>query len=512
MTPFDRVSEAVPPKRSAFRSPAARVGWFCIAIFLLLALASAWTRRPWCDEAWFADPAYNLLTKGMMGTTVLEPAGHYRHPIGIQQHTYWIMPLHILAQTAWYEVTGFSLESMRILSILFGLLGLAAWFQIIKLLTGDQVAAWVVVCFLSLDYTFIETASVGRMDMMSAALGFSALAMFLRMREQHFTKAVFISQALVAASLFTHPVGGMLSFAALGVVTVHLDRKRIRLVHVGLAMVPYLAGMAGWGIYILQKPDDFVAQFRSNASGRFQDLARPWIAIQREIAERYLQYFGFQPGASVLSRLKIVPVIAYLAGCIGALASRNFRSRPGMRTLFLVIGTYVIGLVIIDSSRQGYYLVYSLTSLCVGFAMWMYWLWIGRAVPRSVLGAAVCMVLLLQGALTAYRIVVLNTMQKRYMPVIAFLQREMPPEKLLMGSAELGFKLGFDRNLTDDVTLGYYTKKRADFIVVEDLNYGQSFESFRARQPEVYRYVTQMLSSDYRCVYDHNVYKIYRRR
>src|SRR6185295_9082725 len=111
------------PEKMVLRPWAGRLGLFCAALFLFLAFASAYTRRPWCDEAWFADPAFNLLTKGTMGTTVLEPSGHYRHPIGIQQHTYWIMPLHILLQTAWYKMAGFSLGSLRTLSILFGLSG-----------------------------------------------------------------------------------------------------------------------------------------------------------------------------------------------------------------------------------------------------------------------------------------------------------------------------------------------------------------------------------------------------
>jgi 4-amino-4-deoxy-L-arabinose transferase-like glycosyltransferase len=483
-----------------------------MVVFLLLSVGSARTRRPWCDEAWFADPAYNLITNGMMGTTILEPAGHYRHPIGIQQHTYWVMPLHILGQAAWYKLVGFSLDSLRALSILFGLLALAAWFQIVYSLTSDRLAAWVVFCFLCVQPTFVETASVGRMDMMSAALGFASLAVYLRLRDHHFSLAIFAGHALVAASLFTHPVGGVLAFVALLVLCLRLDRARTRLFHLSLVGMPYLLAMAGWGIYILQMPSDFVAQFSSNASGRFQDLAVPWTAVRREITERYLANLGFQHNSSILSRLRLLPLIAYLFGCLAASASRGFRARRGHSTLLMLVAAYTLGLMILDGSRQGYYLVYSMAALSVGFSLWIYWLWDARALSRYAVVSAVGLILLLQTALTAYRIVSLNTMRNRYLPAVAFLQRNMSSRMLLMGSAELGFKLGFDANLTDDPTLGYYTGKRADIVVVEDLNYAEEFDSFRRHQPNVYRYINRLLTVDYHCVYDHNFYKIYARR
>ena len=422
------------------------------------------------------------------------------------------MPLQILVQAAWYKLAGFSLGSLRALSILFGLLALASWFQIVNSLTADRLTAWVVFCFLCLQPTFVETASVGRMDMMSAALGFAALAVYLRLRDRHFSLAIFASHALVAASLFTHPVGGVLAFVALLVLTVRLDRARTRFFHLPLVALPYLLAMAGWGIYILQMPSDFVAQFRSNASGRFQDLAAPGTAVRREITERYLANLGFQPNSSVFSRLRLLPLIAYLFGCLAASASRGFRARRGHSTLLMLIAAYTLGLMILDSSRQGYYLVYSMVPLSVGFSLWICWLWDARALRSYVVASAVGLLLLLQTALTAYRVVSVNTMRNRYLPAVAFIQRNMSPGMLLMGSAELDFQLGFDANLTDDPTLGYYTGKRADIIVVEDLNYAEEFDSFRRRQPDLYRYITRLLTADYHCVYDQRFYKIYARR
>jgi hypothetical protein len=47
-----------------------------------------------------------------------------------------------------------------------------------------------------------------------------------------------------------------------------------------------------------------------------------------------------------------------------------------------------------------------------------------------------------------------------YMPVVDYLQQHVPPGTLVMGSAELGFHLGFTPALIDDVRLGYFSSRR----------------------------------------------------
>ena len=73
-------------------------------IYLLLGTASAMTKLPVCDEAWYANPAINLSAGRPMATTVLESAGT---PLrGLDRHTYWVMPLYIVSQAAVDELFG----------------------------------------------------------------------------------------------------------------------------------------------------------------------------------------------------------------------------------------------------------------------------------------------------------------------------------------------------------------------------------------------------------------------
>jgi 4-amino-4-deoxy-L-arabinose transferase-like glycosyltransferase len=185
---------------------AALIGYF------LLATGSIFTRLPWVDEGIFASPAYNLVSKGYMGTAAMETAGTPWQ--GIERHTYWIVPLHLLAQAGWYELFGFGLFSMRTLSALWGLAALAALYTVVLRLSRDRAVAALAAALIALDCSFIATASSGRMDMMNAALGMAGLATYLCLREQHLPIAVLAGHSLVCASGLTHP-NGILYFASL---------------------------------------------------------------------------------------------------------------------------------------------------------------------------------------------------------------------------------------------------------------------------------------------------------
>src|SRR5436309_10558019 len=102
---------------SAGRSGSALLIGFLIAVvFVALALLLVFTKRPWVDEAWFTGPALDLVSHGRLGTLLLDPAGSHLRLYktdgvlqGINQHTYWVMPLHLLQLALWGKVLGFSI-------------------------------------------------------------------------------------------------------------------------------------------------------------------------------------------------------------------------------------------------------------------------------------------------------------------------------------------------------------------------------------------------------------------
>ena len=114
---------------------------------------------------------------------------------------------------------------MRLLSLAWGLLALAAWGAILWKLTGRALLALGGVALIAVDYHFLMQASDGRMDAMAVALGWSGVAAYLMLRERNFTLAVAVSHTLAAMAIFTHPNGVMIALI-LAVTTLYFDRAQ----------------------------------------------------------------------------------------------------------------------------------------------------------------------------------------------------------------------------------------------------------------------------------------------
>jgi 4-amino-4-deoxy-L-arabinose transferase-like glycosyltransferase len=479
-------------------------------VFTAAASAVALTRIPWCDEAWFACAGFNLAAHGKLVTPVIAAAPDDPKTIGLDRHTYWVMPLHLLLQAGWYKLFGFSLFALRSLSILGGLVALGSWFVIVRELTGDVSAAVLTVVLLGADYVFILRAADGRMDMMSAALGFAALAAYLALRSRSLDLAILAAHTLVVLSGLTHPNGGMLSLAGVAFLTFRYDRASIRGRQVALMALPYLAGAAGWGLYIAEDPKLFLTQFGGNASNRLGTFRAPWLALRREIAERYLPAFGFQAGAPAAARIKLLLLLGYLAGLAGTLSVAGLRRRPGVRALLVLTAISVLFLTLFDSTKHSAYLVYVMPLFSAILSVWILWCRTRPALPAGVVTIAVAAFICLQLAGIA-NLIWQNKYRRSYGPAVAFLEARAGKADLIVGEPELGFALGFDRALVDDRRLGYYSHQMPRFVVAGQ-DYRRSFENFQRTRPDIARYIAGLLGSQYRRVFQNDAYTIYVRR
>ncbi len=496
---------------------------FTLLLFLVGAIGTAATKRAWSDEAWFASPSLNLATRGYMGTDVIETAGTRLD--GIRQYTYWVMPLYLVVQAAWYKVVGFGMMQMRLPAALWGLLALFAWYVIVKRLSdihpGDtarsgahrsgEALALLTVVLLALDYVFIMGASNGRMDMMCAALGFAGLAAYLHWRERNLPRAIVISHTLVVASGMTHFLG-VLPLAALLFLTFYFDYRRLRPQYFLLAAIPYIFAAAGWGLYILQEPQLFIAQFVDNArmGGRMEGFSSPLYGFKLELTDRYLQSFGWgsrSDGHGGIARFKIIILLAYLVAIGGILGVRGLRQHRGVRALLLMTLIYFVTMSVLDGQKLSFYLVHIVPFFTALLAVWLGWCWQRRVVPRPLVAASIVSLLALQFGGVLYRMRV-NAHGRSFAPAAAYLKEYAAPDALIMGSAELGFPLGFHSNLVDDVRLGFYTGKRPRYVVVEE-TYQRSFDLYRKYDPRIADHIARTLE---RCaiVYDENFYRIYR--
>jgi hypothetical protein len=200
--------------------------------------------RPWCDEGWFSNPAENLATTSSMPTSVLDPTSTWRgvNLQGINRHTYWIMPLYILAQAGWYRIAGFSMVSMRLSSVLWGLVALLSWYIILKRLSGSTAVALLAVALLGTDFQFLSTAGPhGHDDGRAGERRAGRLPEYAQTQPR---PRILVSQTLAAAGVFTHPLG-LLGAVGMVFVSVYYDWKTLRFRHIVLTGILYAAGVAG---------------------------------------------------------------------------------------------------------------------------------------------------------------------------------------------------------------------------------------------------------------------------
>jgi len=471
------------------------------ALFTLLGAVSAYTAQPWIDEGLFANPAANLAAHGVMGTTNLEgePA-----LASINQHTYWIMPLYLVAQAGWYKLVGFSLLKQRALSLIFGIISLGSLYILVHALIGRSVAL-LASFLLAVDYVNIWTASLGRNDIMCSALGSAGLAAYLAMRNRHFGLAIFSSQLLLACSFFTHP-NAILWIAASTYLMASLDRYRIKLEHSVIAAIPYLIGAMLWGAYILQDPRGFQSQILSNGQGRFENLFSPLHGVYGEV-QRYLQAYGLaghSTGHTGPIVFKSLVLLAYLLSLVIILVTPTLRREAGVRRLLTIL-VLIVFIQCFFNQKLTLYLVHVVPFYDAVLAVALLWLWNQRRIHRFLVIAAVASLASLQvcGVLLRAR---LDEYHREYLPAISYLRGHAPQNSRVVGTAALYYGRPFQQTIYDS-TLGYYSGRKPDYIVLDDaMN-----ENIRGlHNPRVLQFVQNRLTHEYCLVFEGTIYKIYK--
>jgi hypothetical protein len=491
-----------------------RAIFFCvILLFVTITLISALTTSPAPNDALFANASYNLYKHGFMGTTIVEThvSGFYQ---GIDRHTYWIMPLYLLIQSLWFKIFGFSLLSTRSLEIVFGIFMLSGWFIIVTKLTGNRRIALLAIALLSCDFWFINQSATGRgVDIMSASLGTAGLGSYLLFRERNFNVAILLSNTFIAMSGLTHWLG-LEWFCGLMFMTLFFDRNKIRFKHLAIASVPYLIGAGLWGNYILKSPSDFYAQFTGNAadSGRLQGLMNPLSGFIREVTLRYRMAFGLgahTEGHGSLPALKVFVLIAYLAGIFGAIFNKEIRQHKGCRVLLYITIIFFLFMSYLEGQKLTCYIIPIIPFYCALLAILIFSLRPSKAAYKYTMWVGIGFVALLQvgGVL---KLASYMSYQKSYLPVINYLKSKIGSDTSVIGSPQLGFALGFDGKLTDDISLGYYSGKKPDLIVVGE-DYRLGFNYLHETRYEEYQHITNLLETEYKPVYDKEHFTIYAR-
>jgi hypothetical protein len=372
---------------------------------------------------------------------------------------------------------------------------------VVRSLSRKDSLALLAASLIALDYAVLVTASNGRMDMMCAALGMAGLASYFCFRDSNWPVGVVLAAFFGAASLFTHPMGAVMSVAIAAMVLA--DWGRIRWGAVAAASVPYLIGIGLCLNYIHQAPELFQAQYKAASQYRVSGFGPILFNILNDVTERYLRYYF--TAYTGISKSKIVALLFPLCGLVGVLVNRDLRSQLiSKRLLLLLVVTYV-GVAVVDNQKFGNYLVFSLPVVTACAAVWLYAKWQqgggGRLLACGLLAVSVAATL----AGIAYKIS-RNEYRNLYDPAIAAARAALPPGGTLMGGSELGFAVGFGSPLVDDRYLGFFSGTLPEVFVIND-HYGPMRSSPRLTSAWETSRVT--LREQYHQVFKNSMYSIY---
>lgn len=488
--------------------------WWCwtgiLALFCILTIATARSVLPQPDEAVYANPGYNVLYNGHIGTTLYELRGFM--PLSVLRITYFQFPLYFFVTPLWFKAVGFGVMQVRAFSIVFGILGVVSWYWIVRLLCGSATAGLVAMLLVSLDFFYMLGAATGRPDMFCAGLGAAALASYLLLRERSLVQALFASHVFATLSILAHPVG-VLYWLGLVLLFLINDRRSISVKALAAAAVPAVAGLLLFGGYIAHDPNAFLEQMiRTLAINRdsFDPTglsSNPLIrTVELEIRNRYIGPFGLGPGVGAAHRLKAVILTMYATAVLGSLLFQRLRRTPGLVQLSLLTWIAVLYLALVSPSKFAYYLphVTSFMAACLGAFLYAARGALGR--KGWLAGAALFLITGLQLAGILYRILQ-DPYHRNYLPVVELARQHTTPQSIIMASGEFWFGLEHDRYMIYDYKLGAASGTVPDLIVWASTERALH-EKARREDPATFEHVQRMLDAR-KLIYEDSYYQVY---
>ncbi len=501
------VSAAAPETRDVLPDSSGR-GWplyvliAALVTFVVLSLANSVARAPWWDEGLFADVALNFKNFNHFGNNLLAPNGYIPLP-GVHQYTYWQMPLYMLGLGTWLKVVPFSVVTVRLFSMVWGLVYIGAWYAFMRGFRQSRGFSMFVAAMVALDYSVIAASSNGRMEMMCAALGQVALACYVCLRHRSWPVAMIVASWFGAAAFFSHPMGAIPNgFLA---ILILLDWARIRWWAVAAASVPYFLGIGLCALYASHNLPLYRAQSFANSSYRVSTAAQIFHHLLFDFYQRYLGFYLVNQYG--INKLKIFGLLFGLAGVVALLFRRHLRRLPIARVLLILTAASYVFLAILDNQTFPIYFVYSLPFLTACGATWFFFEKSGS--PGRKLAAV-----FLAGSLFTtiagfgdklYR----NEDKLYYQPAVNAIVKNASPGATIMGGSQLGFALGFDNSryrIIDDRFLGYFSGIVPE-LYVWDPFYVVVTSPDRHQAWNVSR---ENLAKYYHVVYKSAAYKIYK--
>ncbi|MGN7613518.1 phospholipid carrier-dependent glycosyltransferase [Magnetococcales bacterium HHB-1] len=479
-----------------------------MTLFSLLALTKVFMDAPWVDEAWFSNPLYDWFTTGSFGITTYTPEG--TSYLRIDQISQWQPPFYFFAQGLIYSLFDVGVIQMRILSLLCGLLAIAALFLFTKEISGRRDVAMIAALILAVDTHFISASSTGRMDIMSVSFGLAGLALFLTLRKHRFSSAIFWSHFCVMVSGLSH-ANGILYLLLLVPTQLLLDHQRLNWRLILWGATPYFIGLLLWLPLILSDLEAFYHQFIRGQVMR--DLNPGFLqSLIAEIKERYLPAYGWSDHVSSwLTRSKIIVLFFYLGSWIlTAIQWRRKAITPQQAGFMVGLPLFVFLIMAgLFGNKSISYIIHIIPFFILSVAWIAVTGWQKGGKTRLFTIAAISLLISMQSISVMRRAIIDQSYATIYNPTVTAIQQALKKTTTphIFASAEFAFGLSFE-TVIDDIRLGFLTGKTAEIIVMEK-RYWDFYHEIKKSNPPLAEHIRSTLEEQYHLVYRNRYYSVY---
>jgi 4-amino-4-deoxy-L-arabinose transferase-like glycosyltransferase len=314
---------------------------------------------PFVDEAWHMSRAWSFLQTG-------KTFGMLDSGVPDKNPGYWtFLPWfgNMLQATALRFSGAPSLLAVRVVSLLFGALLLLAVFIIARRL-GGPMAAWVSIALTAYSAPFWQSAHQARYDIMVAAIGFSAIALYcIDLEWPRWWLRVLCGLMLgLAVELHAFAAIFVLPLAAL-----YLLRYRWRILRQPAVWQVIAGGTAGLIFYlamhVLPYPQTFLAL---NKIYFGQTHVPPLLsgspgAMLRALIDTGAAIVQFGP--------RLIPVIGMM------LIWMIWHATPDTRRWLAMAGALLLAFSLLLHNKFSYYNIYISPLFDIGLGMFIAWLW-----------------------------------------------------------------------------------------------------------------------------------------
>ena len=415
------------------------------------------TPAPFIDEVWFANRAWTYLHTGHNFGTIDE--GVWDHFDGYWTYFPW---LPSVVEALAFRVFGLSLFALRLTSLAFGMLLLGAVYAIAQDLGGRRLAL-LAVLLVGLSRAFVFSSHLGRPDVMGAAFGFGAVALYITDRSRGVSPASVLSGLAVGLAFESHPFGSIYGPILLALYLLDYGWRLPRVPRFWGFGLGVAAGLAFYAaLHVLPYPQTYMAINTIAALGagavRTPPLLVPDLAVWRQSVVDMAVQFGS------LWNLRL-PLIA--GGVV--VLWRGRRSTSDRRLLVLCVMLLAAYLVLIRNKNPWYAILVSPAGdlLAAAFLLWVSrfeWRRLMPALHRSV-GVAVFAGLLAAAVVPTLARMVDDPLGN-YQTTLDGIRAAVPPGSAVMGPATYWFGLTDERYVSWE-QLVYY-RRYAPGSTVED--------------------------------------------